>query len=123
MSLLSAADLEMMRGIIEETLPDTCNILSESLTSDGQGGVTSTWGTATANAACRLDLQTDTRFGDLVQAGGALRKQQRPVLSLSHDVTIEAGNRVEIGGATYTVISTNVNTSWKAVARATLELI
>lgn len=123
MALLSTADLEMMRGIIEEMLPDTCNILSESLTSDGQGGVTSSWGTAGSAIPCRLDQPTGRQFGDLIPVAGAVRKQQDFILSVPHNTVIVAGNRVETGGVTYAVISANTGVSWQAVGRATLELI
>lgn len=121
-TLISAADLSYMRATINETLPDTCNILSESIPHDGQGGVTSTWGTASGTVICRLD--------DLVRASntaepvaGALRAAHQYQLSLPYGSTISAGNRVEIGGASYTVVSVNANQSWMAVTRAVIELI
>lgn len=123
MAVLSTADLTMMRDVIEELLPDTCNILSESLTPDGQGGVTSSWGTAGSAIPCRIDQPTGRQFGDLIPVAGAVRKQQQFILSTPYDTVIVAGNRVETGGATYAVVSANVGVSWKAVARATLELI
>jgi hypothetical protein len=123
MSLLSTVDLTMMRDIIDEMMPDTCSILSESLISDGQGGVTSTWGTVAIDVPCRIDLPTGRQFGDLINMTGALRQKQQFILSLPYDTAIVAGNRVESGGGAYTVINSNTGVSWKAVARATLEYI
>ena len=121
-NLLTDADLSMMQATIGDLFPDTCNVLSESLTPDGQGGVTSTWGTAAANVACRLDSITN-RSSDVMAAAGAIRQVHQYVLSVPYDTVISTGNRVEISTTTYAVVAVNVNVSWKAVARATLEII
>jgi hypothetical protein len=123
MGLITDADLEMMRSTIEEMLPDTCNILSEALAPDGQGGQTSTWGTVSTAISCRLDEATQTGRTQLVPAGAALREAHRYILSLPHDTVIAAHDRVEISTATYNVVSVNDDVSWHAVMRATLELI
>lgn len=123
MSLLSDTDLTYMRDTIGDMFPSTCTILSEALAADGQGGQTSTWGTVTQNVACRLDETVQTGKNDLVPFGEGLREAHRYILSLSHASTISPHDRVEIGSDTYTVISVNVGVSWKAVTRATLELI
>lgn len=121
MSLLSTADLTMMRGIIDDLLPDTCNILSESLTSDGQGGVTSTWGVTASAVACRLDSATKQNQGLTVIADG-VRPEHEYYLSLPHDTEIVPGDRVEIGAYTFTVTTVNEGVSWVAVKRATLKI-
>ena len=123
MGVLSDSDIAMMRTTIEDMLPDVCNILSEALAADGQGGQTSTWGTASTNVACRLDEDNRTGANQLVPIAGGLRESHRYVLSLLHDATIAAHDRVEVGSNTYHVISVNEGVSWQAVTRATLELI
>lgn len=121
-TMLNTAELTWMRAIVEDMLPDTCNILSESLASDGEGGVTSTWGTATQNVKCRID--SVVRASDqLIIAGGGQKAAHQYMLSLPHDTVISAGNRVELSGSTYTVVNVNDNQSWMAVGRAVLELI
>ena len=122
-TLLTDKDIAYMQDVIAVMLPDTCNILSEALASDGQGGQTSTWGTVSTSVACRLDEETGTRGNQLVPAGNALREAHRYMLSLPHDTTIGAHDRVETGGNTYNVISVNAGVSWQAVMRATLELV
>jgi hypothetical protein len=112
-----------MQNVIADMLPTTCNILSEALAADGQGGQTSTWGTVSANVPCRLDEQSQRGINQLTTSGGALREAHRFVLSLPYDTTIGAHDRVECGGNTYHVISVNDNISWQAVARAVLELV
>ena len=123
MGLLSESDLAFMRDTIGEMFPDTCNILSEALASDGQGGQTSTWGTVASKVACRLDEQTQRGVNQLIPIAGALRESHRYQLSLPYDTIIAAHDRVEIGSSTYHVVSVNAGVSWQAVMRAVLELI
>ncbi len=121
MSILSDADIAYMQSTIAEMLPDICNILSEALAPDGQGGQTATWGTVSTAIPCRLDEASQTGFNQLVPAGAALREAHRYLLSLPHDTTIGANDRVEIGNDTYHVISVNIDVSWLAVTRGVLE--
>ena len=123
MPLLTAADVTYMQSVIADMLPDTCNVLSEALAADGQGGQTSTWGTVTTNVACRLDEQTQRGANQLIPFGNALRESHRYILSLPYDTTINAHDRVEVGANTYHVVSVNAGVSWQAVMRAVLELI
>lgn len=122
MGLLTLNDVAIMRDVIEEMLPDVCNILSESLASDGQGGATSTYGTIAARVPCRLDasnLQSNT----LAVVAGAQREKHAYQLSVPYDTDISVGNHVEIGSEVYNVLSVNAGASWMAVGRATLEII
>src|SRR5512139_2327964 len=123
MGLLIDSDLSYLRATIDAMLPDTCTILSEALSPDGQGGQTSTWGTVSQNVACRLDEAAQTGGNTLVPAGGALREAHRYMLSLPYATTINAHDRVEISSNTYNVISVNEDVSWHAVMRAVLELL
>lgn len=123
MSLITDSDLSYMQSTIGEMFPDTCNILSEALSADGQGGQTSTWGTIASNVACRFDEASKSAINQLIPAGSALREVHRYMLSLASSETIAAHDRVEIGANTYHVVSVNVGVSWLAVSRAVLELI
>jgi hypothetical protein len=123
MSLLTNDDLAYMRDTIWEMFPDTCNILSEALSPDGQGGQTSTWGTVASDVSCRFDEASQASVNQLIPAGAALREVHRYVLSLPHDQTIAAHDRVEIDSSTYHVVSVNAGVSWQAVTRALLELV
>lgn len=120
--MLSSADLSMMREAIEDLLPDTCNILSVTETADGFGGVTQTWGTATAGAACRLDI-IRRRNTNIQIDGAALREYQETVLSLPYNASVSNNDRIEHGGLTYNVTSTNVDQSWISVKRVLLERV
>ena len=120
--MLTDADLAYMRGVVTDLLPDTCTILSESVAQDGQGGVTSTWGTVATRVACRLDDKA-IASNQIASVGGGLKASHQYQLSLSHDVSLSAGNRVEINSVLYTVIGVNVNQSWLVGKRAVLESI
>lgn len=118
--MLSTAELTAMREAIAELLPGTCNILSPTLTSDGQGGQTITWGTATASAPCRLD---PIRQREVV-AGGELREYTSWRLTLVYDVTIDETNRVEVDSNTFAVTGIDQGgKSWSASKRVYLEAV
>ena len=119
MSALTTAELTQMRADIATLMPDTCNILSLTTTSDGQGGYTETWGTATANVSCRLDK----RSGREAVSAGAVRTFGTWVLTLPHNTTITAAYRVEHGSVTYSVVHVDSDKSWIASVRAELEQI
>jgi head-tail adaptor len=117
--LPSVDELNQMRVSIEElTLPDVCNVLSLTRTADGQGGWTEAWGTAIASVACRLDA----RGGREALSADAIQPFSQWMLTLAHDVTVTAQNRIEHGGYTYNVVSLNTDASWQACKRVLLEL-
>ena len=109
MTTVATAELTSIRDEIDRVLlPDTCNILSGTQAPDNYGGVTITWGTATASGACRLDNLSGIEKG----IGGGIVPYSRWVLTLTHDATITTENRVEHGGLTYAVTSVNTDQSW-----------
>ena len=121
MSAIDSTMLTAMRDAIETMLPDTCNILSVTLTPDGMGGNTETWGTASSGVACRVDLITNDTY-ELVK-GAALQSYPRYMLSVPYDTTLAVENRIEHNSITYAVVKVNTSQSWKAVGRAVLELV
>ena len=117
--MLSNSELSDMRSTIQDyLLPDTCNIISITRTSDSSGGFTEAWGTATASAACRLDTQN----GKYMNLDGSVRTYKMLILSLPYNTTITTGNRVQYDGNTYQVLMVNEG-SWLAVRRAEVEQI
>ena len=119
MTQISTADLEYMRSCIEDLLPDTCNILSLTRTSDGQGSWTEAWGTATAGVPCRLDpLQGVEQL-----SASSVRPYHAYTLTLAHDAAIATTNQVEVGSDTFTVVSVDDTKSWAASRRCRLERI
>jgi hypothetical protein len=119
MSAIDTTMLAAMREAIAELLPDTCTILSPTSTPDGYGGVTTTWGTATASVACRLDMKQ----GRELASGESVQPFTAYTLSLPWDATINASWRVVVSSVTYAVTSINIGQSWKAVTRCELEKV
>lgn len=117
---LSTKDLETIRDSIETLLPQTCHILSLTGTLDGQGGFTESWGTATASVKCRLDA---ARVGREELVAANLQPFSAWTLTVPHDTTITAANRVEVGSDTFNVISVDNGKSWIGSLRCLLEIL
>jgi hypothetical protein len=118
MTGINAAELASMRADIESLLPDTCNVITVTYTPDGYGGVIPTLGTTSADLACRMDHKT----GRETLTGGAIQDYQGNVLTIPYNTTISTANRVEYGGAVYSVIAVSEG-SWLACKRVTVEKI
>lgn len=118
---LSASELAQIRADIAELLPDTCDILSATNASDGQGGIVQTWGTVTGGTAvpCRFDYKT----GKENLNSAALMPYASGVVSMAYDETVTPDNRVKIGSNTYGIVSVNTDQSWKGVTRVMVELV
>ena len=116
--MLTASDLASMREAISYLLPETAYILSGTLTSDGMGGNTVTWGTV-GTSTFRLDMKQ----GRELLAGGGVQPYTRYILSLPYNAVISADNRVQIGTSVYSVQSINAGQSWKSVTRVELEAV
>lgn len=117
--MLTTAELAFMRESIGELLPDTCYILSETSTPNGQGGITQTWATA-GTSDCRVDVKQVREQ----LTGGGVQYYTQTMLSLPYNTTITAANRVSHGGNTYAVVTPpNSDQSWMAVKRVVLELV
>jgi len=120
MPLLSSSEITSMRNTLEgDALPDTCNILSVTQTGDGQGGFTETWGTATAGVACRLD---NTSSRELI-SGDGVKHFTSWMLTLPHNTSIAAGNRVEVSSENYNVVGFDDGKSWALDLRVLLEKV
>jgi len=117
--MLTTSELAIMRASVNVLLPDTCNILSITTTSDGAGGWSEAWGTATAGVSCRVDY----RGGKEAITGGALLPYQTAIISMPYDVTITPANRVQVGSNTFSIQAVNNGQSWQAVTRVAAELI
>ena len=115
--MLTDTDLADMRDAIGELLPAVCDILTVTRTSDGQGGFTDAWGTATASVKCRLDWKR----GDERVFGSNLQPYTGWVLSLPFDTTITETQRIQLGQIVYNVVMVDNNKSWNAVLRCALE--
>lgn len=120
-TILSADDVKFMRSWVENNLmPDTCTILSRTLSNDGMGGGTVTWGTATAGVVCRLDRVNQPTPA---VAGAALQSFQSWVMTMPYDETITTQNRILHDGHTYNVTGIDDDKSWPVTIRVYLELV
>jgi hypothetical protein len=117
-NFISDSDLAYMRDTIADMLPDLCTIYAETISADGQGGVTSSWSATETNIKCRLD----DRSGKLSPITAGLKTENQYQLSVPYDTTISTGNLVRVNSINYTVMSINTDQSWIAVKRAVLEI-
>lgn len=116
--MLPDSELDQIRVDLETTLPDTCNILSLTTTSDGMGGWSEAWGTTYSLVACRLDFIGGNERVNV----GALMPYSRAIVTLPQDTVISAANRIEHDGNVYTVQAVNLG-SWLGVKRASVEKV
>lgn len=113
------AELDDLRRELELlTLPDTCAILTRTVSVDAMGAPVETWGTATASIACRLDHR---QGGEQIQ-GGSIQPYFRYVLTLPYDAEITPADRVKHAGIIYAVKSVSSG-SLTACIRCELEKI
>jgi hypothetical protein len=127
--MLSRRELADIRIATEGLMPDTCHILSVTNTSDGQGGIVQTWGTAIANVRCRIDSflsrgQASMRGGGEMVTGGAVAEYTRWIVSVPYDTAVGETNRIQMrDGNTYNIISLDEGKSWNAELRVTVEKV
>lgn len=117
---LTDAEITAMRADLEDiALPDVGNVLTLSQTSDGAGGYSDAWGTATKDVKCRLG-----NVGGREQlAGMAVQSFNSFWLTLPHDTAITAEDRFEIGAQQYNVIAVDTGKSWNLCKRVLVEKI
>lgn len=120
--MLTNSELAYMREAIGQLMPDTCNLLTATNTPDGAGGVTTSWGTAFASVACRMDYTSGNRADESLTAF-SVRPYSGFMLSVPYNTTIGTEYRVEHGGFTYNVQAVNTDQSWIAVKRVVLERV
>jgi SPP1 family predicted phage head-tail adaptor len=119
---LTARELAQMQADINDLLESTnttCDILSVAYTADGEGGMAETWGTATANVACRIDY----RSGSEKMTGGAIQSYSKAVISLPYTTAITTKHRIKLDDYVWSVLSVNEGQSWDVVRRAELERV
>lgn len=116
--MFTTADLVYMREQANLLMPDTGTILTETRSSDGIGGFTSTWGTA-AITACRLDHKR----GMKALSGGALVPFSENILTVPYNTSITTANRFAHGTETYIITNVDADKSCPVVLRCTVEAV
>lgn len=108
--MLSATEIAAMQDTAEDAMPDTATVSRKTLTSDGQGGFTAAWATA-STVDCRIEAAGRlTPQERLVAERVAPRKVYR--VTVPHDADVIPADRLVIGGATYEVQAPLVVGSW-----------
>lgn len=115
--MLDRNELRDMRDAVEALFPDFCNLLTFTRTTNGAGGYTEAWGTATRNVPCRVDQQ----IGSERLTDGSLRAFTSLEMCVPYDTTITESYRVEHGGYTYNVVNANLDQSWQIEKTILLE--
>jgi head-tail adaptor len=112
-------ELTSMRTAFEGLMPDTCNVLTVTNTSNGQGGFTQTWGTAGTAVRCRID----SIRGSEAVAGGAVYPLHQMVVTLPYNEVVSTEGRIEHSGILYNVVAVDSDKSWKITTRAVCEVV
>lgn len=117
---LSVRELAQLRADIGELLPDTCDILAITRTSDGAGGWSETTSTVASAVPCRLDFPNP---GKEVVSNASNTPFKTGTLSMAYDQTVTTANQILKGGVTYNVIGVNAGQSWIGVVRCVVEAV
>ena len=110
-------ELTRIRSDIGELMPENGYILSVTRTSDGGGGWTDTWGTAST-----VDCRVDYTRGVEVLAGGAVQPKRQLVATVPYSTVVSTANRFEYGGVSFAIASVSAG-SWQTCKRLTLEAL
>ena len=118
----TTAELAQIRTTIFGLLPDTCNLLAVTRTSDDAGGWADTWGTVTGGSAlpCRLDFGNTGR--ESVESAAQL-PYQKGILSVQYDAPISTNYRVQIASQLYNVTGENTDQGWLTVRQVIVERV
>lgn len=117
---LTSAELAQIRADIATLFPEMCTILSLTKTSDGEGGWTDSWGTATANVPCRIDFGSPSKEQ---MANNELKPFMQGIVSMAYDVVVTEQNRILLNGTTYSVTGVNSGQSWIGSKQVTVQRV
>lgn len=108
--MFTAAELTEMRATATAALPDTCDIQTKSLTSDGQGGYSESHTTSASNVACRVKAD-NIKVAEIIAQDG-VKLQQTYTVTFAHDRTVNKTDRIVWNSKTLEVI-TSLDNSWQ----------
>lgn len=114
MSLLSSADLDAMRGVLNESLPDTAVIYSASYVSDGGGGDTTSW-TAVGTVACRVQPYPSSGE-DEDQLGGRITADVDRIITVPATTSVNTNQELGVGSQRFRIEAVRAPRSY-AVSR------
>lgn len=114
---LSTAELSAMQSTIDAALPDSFEIHRNTRTSDGSGGMTSSWASV-ATVSGRLSPPFGPA-GDEKAEAGKTRATRRYVLTLPDSTDLRTTDRVVFGSRTFEVVGVT-RRSWELSRRVDL---
>lgn len=114
MLALTAGELHLMRGELDQSLPGTAVILSRTATQDGQGG--ETW-TYAASGTVDARLSPAGLQGFEGEAAGRLAELGSWVLTLPAATTVTETDRVTYDTVTYEVTEVLTRVPWEISRR------
>jgi SPP1 family predicted phage head-tail adaptor len=115
---IPTAEITAQRAEVEKAMPSSCVIYRMSETSDGQGGMAQTYA-AIGTVDCRLAARRGSERYLAAQASpvGAF------VLTVPHDTTIAAADRVTVDSVNYRVVFVDAaEPTWRLAKRAEVDL-
>jgi len=122
--VLSTADLEAMQTTVNESLPDACALVVDTLASDSAGGQTATPGSP-VDVACRISPMPVTRRStdaEVLQTGRIV--SQAPwLIALPAGTTIDTRYRITSGGRAFEVVEVLAARSWELSVQVACRLV
>jgi head-tail adaptor len=115
--MLTAGDIEAMRGTAFLALPDTAIIERLTSTSDGGGGFTEAWAQQGVEVACRVAPLGGGEGGEGGNAGGRVTDETTHVVTLAAETDVTASDRLLIGGVRYEVTLVRTRGAWEISRR------
>lgn len=114
--LLSNGDIALMRNLLDESLPGTAFLLRRSVTDDGQGGQTQTYGTA-GTLVCRVSPISPMKAGGEETHGDRITSLADRVITFPANTTVLATDRVSVGAQVFEVLAVHAPRSWEISTR------
>ncbi len=117
--MMDAGELARLQADLAALLPDRCDLLTVTRTSDGAGGWSESWATAAANVPCRFDPLR----GSEALVGAALQSRQVYTVTLPAGTTLTTASRLKRGTTSYAVLAVDGVKSWAGTLRAVVEAL
>lgn len=105
-----------MRGVLDDSLPDTAVVQTSTWVSDGGGGGTTSWA-AVGTYSCRLAPVTSTGEAEDADSGARVMADVDRVLTLPATTTITTNDQVVVGAQTFRVSAVYAPRSWEISRR------
>lgn len=120
---LTDAELTAIRDAADTYLPDSATIQTATQSVGAMGGNANSYANSATGVSCRLDPTTSQAMTEAVR-GLRLSADQTMVLNVAYTQTINASDRVIVGGVTYEVVQIlNQSQSYATLTRAIVKVL